>query len=209
MLPFFLFFFFFSFLASTCRWRQSHAVANASCSSSRYSASKQWRLSPRQQDHHLHHSPRSFHLVSVSRRGRMFAPKYAILVWEAFADHDVLSRRLARRGGVKRISAGIYNDIRAVLKDRLTMVSGPPLTLHSPWQGPNEPRIPGTPVLISKYRSFETVSLMWSIGRRRPSLFMMLVYASSQPNAPPRHPSPTHFKGKISHYWHSGRSFTP
>ncbi|KAJ4419018.1 Histone H4 [Gnomoniopsis sp. IMI 355080] len=31
-------------------------------------------------------------------------------------------RRLARRGGVKRISAGIYNDVRAALKDRLTMI---------------------------------------------------------------------------------------
>ncbi|ROW14499.1 hypothetical protein VPNG_03178 [Cytospora leucostoma] len=32
-------------------------------------------------------------------------------------------RRLARRGGVKRISASIYNDVRAALKARLTMVS--------------------------------------------------------------------------------------
>ncbi|KAH7149922.1 histone H4 [Dactylonectria estremocensis] len=31
-------------------------------------------------------------------------------------------RRLARRGGVKRISAGIYEDIRAALKDRLEMI---------------------------------------------------------------------------------------
>ncbi|KAJ4389747.1 Histone H4 [Gnomoniopsis smithogilvyi] len=31
-------------------------------------------------------------------------------------------RRLARRGGVKRISAGIYNDVRAALKDRLMMI---------------------------------------------------------------------------------------
>ncbi|KAF3767753.1 hypothetical protein M406DRAFT_20457, partial [Cryphonectria parasitica EP155] len=31
-------------------------------------------------------------------------------------------RRLARRGGVKRISAGIYDDVRAALKDRLTNI---------------------------------------------------------------------------------------
>ncbi|KAJ4390233.1 hypothetical protein N0V85_007432 [Neurospora sp. IMI 360204] len=31
-------------------------------------------------------------------------------------------RRLARRGGVKRISAGIYDDIRAALKDRLQAI---------------------------------------------------------------------------------------
>ncbi|ROW05141.1 hypothetical protein VSDG_00009 [Cytospora chrysosperma] len=31
-------------------------------------------------------------------------------------------RRLARRGGVKRISASIYNDVRAALKDRLTLI---------------------------------------------------------------------------------------
>ncbi|USP76013.1 histone h4 [Curvularia clavata] len=31
-------------------------------------------------------------------------------------------RRLARRGGVKRISAMVYHDIRQALKDRLTMV---------------------------------------------------------------------------------------
>jgi histone H4 len=32
-------------------------------------------------------------------------------------------RRLARRGGIKRIAATIYNDIRMVLKDRLQKVS--------------------------------------------------------------------------------------
>ncbi|KAK3503049.1 histone-fold-containing protein [Neurospora crassa] len=31
-------------------------------------------------------------------------------------------RRLARRGGVKRISAGIYDEIRAALKERLQMI---------------------------------------------------------------------------------------
>ncbi|KAF7546982.1 hypothetical protein G7Z17_g8043 [Cylindrodendrum hubeiense] len=31
-------------------------------------------------------------------------------------------RRLARRGGVKRISAAIYEDARAALKDRLEMI---------------------------------------------------------------------------------------
>ncbi|EMR70327.1 Histone H4 [Eutypa lata] len=31
-------------------------------------------------------------------------------------------RRLARRGGVKRISGNIYEDIRAVLKSRLEMI---------------------------------------------------------------------------------------
>ncbi|KAF2855706.1 histone-fold-containing protein [Plenodomus tracheiphilus IPT5] len=31
-------------------------------------------------------------------------------------------RRLARRGGIKRISAMVYNDIRQALKDRLTSV---------------------------------------------------------------------------------------
>lgn len=34
-------------------------------------------------------------------------------------------RRLARRGGVKRISAGIYADVRAALKARLETVSNP------------------------------------------------------------------------------------
>ncbi|KEQ72829.1 histone H4 [Aureobasidium namibiae CBS 147.97] len=32
-------------------------------------------------------------------------------------------RRLARRGGVKRISATIYEEVRAALKTRLTMVT--------------------------------------------------------------------------------------
>jgi histone H4 len=32
-------------------------------------------------------------------------------------------RRLARRGGVKRISATIYDEVRSALKTRLTMVS--------------------------------------------------------------------------------------
>ncbi|KPM35653.1 hypothetical protein AK830_g10909 [Neonectria ditissima] len=31
-------------------------------------------------------------------------------------------RRLARRGGVKRISASIYDDARAAMKDRLEMI---------------------------------------------------------------------------------------
>lgn len=31
-------------------------------------------------------------------------------------------RRLARRGGVKRISMNIYDDIRAVVKERLELV---------------------------------------------------------------------------------------
>jgi histone H4 len=31
-------------------------------------------------------------------------------------------RRLARRGGVKRISATVYNDIRAALKQRLELI---------------------------------------------------------------------------------------
>ncbi|KAK2613808.1 hypothetical protein N8I77_000690 [Diaporthe amygdali] len=31
-------------------------------------------------------------------------------------------RRLARRGGVKRISATVYNEVRAALKDRLRMI---------------------------------------------------------------------------------------
>ncbi|KAL2276992.1 hypothetical protein FJTKL_00298 [Diaporthe vaccinii] len=31
-------------------------------------------------------------------------------------------RRLARRGGVKRISAAIYNDVRAALMDRLRLI---------------------------------------------------------------------------------------
>ncbi|QPC78415.1 hypothetical protein HYE68_009167 [Fusarium pseudograminearum] len=34
----------------------------------------------------------------------------------------ITSRRLARRGGVKRISAGIYDDIRAALKARLETI---------------------------------------------------------------------------------------
>jgi histone H4 len=32
-------------------------------------------------------------------------------------------RRLARRGGVKRISATIYDEVRSALKTRLTVVS--------------------------------------------------------------------------------------
>ncbi len=36
------------------------------------------------------------------------------------ADND---RRMARRGGVKRISAGIYDETRSVLKKRLTEAS--------------------------------------------------------------------------------------
>lgn len=36
---------------------------------------------------------------------------------------DMLNRRLARRGGVKRIAATIYDDIRQALKDRLRAVS--------------------------------------------------------------------------------------
>ncbi|KAL2066497.1 hypothetical protein VTL71DRAFT_2568 [Oculimacula yallundae] len=31
-------------------------------------------------------------------------------------------RRLARRGGVKRISGGIYDEVRSTLKDRLTLI---------------------------------------------------------------------------------------
>jgi histone H4 len=34
-------------------------------------------------------------------------------------------RRLARRGGVKRISAMIYDDVRLAMKERLETVSGP------------------------------------------------------------------------------------
>jgi len=34
-----------------------------------------------------------------------------------------MTRRIARRGGVKRISAGIYDDARKALKDYLVMVS--------------------------------------------------------------------------------------
>lgn len=37
--------------------------------------------------------------------------------------------RLARRGGVKRISGAIYEDVRAVLKKRLTDVSTASLPL--------------------------------------------------------------------------------
>jgi hypothetical protein len=33
---------------------------------------------------------------------------------------------MARRGGVKRISAMIYDDIRQALKERLTSVRSPP-----------------------------------------------------------------------------------
>jgi len=33
-------------------------------------------------------------------------------------------RRLARRGGVKRISAGIYDESRVALKDYMTRVGG-------------------------------------------------------------------------------------
>ena len=35
----------------------------------------------------------------------------------------VLFRRMARRGGVKRMSAPIYEDVRAALTDRLKLVS--------------------------------------------------------------------------------------
>lgn len=34
-----------------------------------------------------------------------------------------MDRRLARRGGIKRISATVYDDIRVALKDQLTKVS--------------------------------------------------------------------------------------
>ena len=36
---------------------------------------------------------------------------------------NMLSRRLARRGGVKRIAATIYDDVRKALKDRLRDVN--------------------------------------------------------------------------------------
>ncbi|MCJ1346719.1 hypothetical protein MMC31_004937 [Peltigera leucophlebia] len=31
-------------------------------------------------------------------------------------------RRLARRGGVKRISAGVYDEVRAAMEDRLRLI---------------------------------------------------------------------------------------
>lgn len=37
--------------------------------------------------------------------------------------------RLARRGGVKRISGQIYDDIRSCLRDRLTLVSNQSIRL--------------------------------------------------------------------------------
>lgn len=38
-------------------------------------------------------------------------------------DTDTMKhRRLARRGGVKRISAGIYDEVRAALKSRLEAI---------------------------------------------------------------------------------------
>jgi histone H4 len=44
-------------------------------------------------------------------------------------------RRLARRGGVKRISATIYDDVRQALKERLETVSanGQAHTLQCPF----------------------------------------------------------------------------
>jgi hypothetical protein len=45
---------------------------------------------------------------------------------EGNTEADTLpSRRLARRGGVKRISAGIYDEIRGCLKNRLELVCPP------------------------------------------------------------------------------------
>jgi histone H3/H4 len=43
---------------------------------------------------------------------------------------DEISSRLARRGGVKRISATIYDEVRTALKTRLTMVSHQHLHFH-------------------------------------------------------------------------------
>ncbi|PVH95672.1 histone-fold-containing protein [Periconia macrospinosa] len=42
-------------------------------------------------------------------------------------------RRLARRGGIKRISATVYNDVRVILKERLKLILGNiiPLVEHS------------------------------------------------------------------------------
>lgn len=42
----------------------------------------------------------------------------------------VKHRRLARRGGVKRISAGIYDEVRAALKSRLEQVCNMRTVLH-------------------------------------------------------------------------------
>lgn len=56
--------------------------------------------------------------ISVSRR------KWDILTLNQEAKISIFSR-LARRGGVKRISAGIYDETRMVLKMFLTQVSHP------------------------------------------------------------------------------------
>ncbi|ROW09529.1 hypothetical protein VMCG_02615 [Cytospora schulzeri] len=37
-------------------------------------------------------------------------------------DYSLVYSRLARRGGVKRISASIYNDVRGALMDRLRLI---------------------------------------------------------------------------------------
>lgn len=42
----------------------------------------------------------------------------------------VKHRRLARRGGVKRISAGIYDEVRVALKSRLEQVCSMCTLLH-------------------------------------------------------------------------------
>lgn len=45
------------------------------------------------------------------------------------ADRRYCRRRLARRGGIKRISAGIYDEIRNAMKNHLTDASIQPLIL--------------------------------------------------------------------------------
>jgi histone H4 len=45
---------------------------------------------------------------------------------------DEIFSRLARRGGVKRISATIYDEVRSALKTRLTLVSHQHLRFHDP-----------------------------------------------------------------------------
>lgn len=69
---------------------------------------------------------------------------------------------------MKRISAGIYNDVRAALKDRLTMVSQMETQKNGTGADPNH-----------KARFFAIASPMLNTAKLRLSLFSMCVLSSS------------------------------
>lgn len=67
------------------------------------------------------------------------------------------SRRLARRGGVKRISAGIYEEVRIALLDRLKAVSTPS---PRPLEASSNPRqILKDAILFTEHRQAKTVTI--------------------------------------------------